>query len=323
MDSFQQEIDERTNLTANNKFELLLFRLGRPVGDQGDGAGELFGINVFKVREIVPAMNIIKPAGMRPPLMGMANIRGEVMPVIDLPSIAGCTSPDEPGILLITEFARHTQAFAVQSVEDIARLDWTQVLPAESQSVSDVVTSIARLESNEGGDTLVQVLDVEHILEIVSPGQDKSLDLPPGEQTLQLPPGSVVLAADDSRVARALIEGSLNELKLPFVMAKNGREAWDKLQALAREAESEGLSVSAKVALILTDLEMPEMDGFTLTRKVKTHDKLRHIPVVIHSSLTGSANEDHVKTVGADGYIAKFSPSDFAAVVQNVLGANR
>ncbi|MBP0596729.1 chemotaxis protein CheV [Herbaspirillum sp. LeCh32-8] len=319
MDSFQQEIDERTNLTANNKFELLLFRLGRPVGDNSPGEGELFGINVFKVREIVPALQITKPAGMRPPLLGMVNVRGQIMQVIDLPAIAGCEPLAEPGILLITEFARHTQAFAVQSVEDIARLDWSQVLPAESRSASDVVTSIARLSAPDGGSTLVQVLDVEHILDLVSPTKESVADLPQIGAGIQLQPGAVVVAADDSRVARALIEGSLKELKLPFVMAKNGREAWEKLEALAREAEKENCPISSKVALMLTDLEMPEMDGFTLTRRVKTHEKLKHVPVVIHSSLTGSANEDHVKTVGADGYIAKFSPSDFAAVVQKVL----
>ncbi|NUU02606.1 chemotaxis protein [Herbaspirillum robiniae] len=323
MDSFQQEIDERTNLTANNKFELLLFRLGSPAGDASGGDGELFGINVFKVREIVPALQITKPAGMRPPLMGMVNVRGQIMPVIDLPSIAGCTPSVEPGILLITEFARHTQAFAVRSVEDIARLDWTQVLPADASAASDVVTSIARLNTSDGKETLVQVLDVEHILELVSPSKENPAELAKAGGQIQLQPGAVVLAADDSRVARALIEGSLNELKLPFVMEKNGREAWDRLQALALEAEREGRSISSKVALILTDLEMPEMDGFTLTRRVKMHDKLKHIPVVIHSSLTGSANEDHVKTVGADGYIAKFSPPDFAAVVQKVLCASQ
>ena len=131
----------------------------------------------------------------------------------------------------------------------------------------------------------------------------------------------MVLAADDSRVARALIEQCLKELNLPFIMATDGLQAWNKLQQLSAEAEAEGKSVMDKVAMVLTDLEMPEMDGFTLTRKIKSSDKYKRLPVVIHSSLTGAANEDHVRSVGADGYVAKFAPSDLAAMLAKVLPA--
>lgn len=120
MNTLQKEIDERTNLTGSNKFELLLFRLGS--GDL-EQPGELFGINVFKIREIVPMMPITKAAGTQSPVLGMINIRGQVISVIDLPAIAGCVPAKGLNILLITEFARSTQAFAVESVEEIVR--WT------------------------------------------------------------------------------------------------------------------------------------------------------------------------------------------------------
>jgi len=316
MDSFQKEIDERTNLTSSNKFELLLFRLG---GGSEEVPGELFGINVFKIREIVPMMPITKAAGTQSPVLGMVNIRGQVISVIDLPAVAGCTPRTGLNILLITEYARSTQAFAVESVEEIVRLDWSQVLSAEASAGGDIVTSIARLDSNVEGGQLVQVLDVEQILHITSPVQKMLKKTQVTSLHSMISPGAIVLAADDSKVARALIENGLESLGLPYIMTKTGKEAWEKLQSIAGESQRAGTPISDKVALILTDLEMPEIDGFTLTRNVKSDARLRSIPVVIHSSLSGSANEDHVRSVGADGYVAKFAVEELAATIKAAL----
>jgi two-component system chemotaxis response regulator CheV len=316
MDAFQKEIDERTNLTSSNKFEMLLFRLG---GNADGGLGELFGINVFKIREIVPMMEITKAAGTKSPMLGMVNIRGQVISVIDLAAVAGCTPSRGLNILLITEYARHTQAFAVESVEEIVRLDWSQVLSAEQSAGGELVTSIARLDANVDGSRLVQVLDVEQILNLTSPVK-QALDQGHSNSLKDLiKPGAVVLAADDSKVARALIENGLNTLGIPFIMTNSGKEAWEKLQALGAEAQREGKQTSDKVALMLTDLEMPEMDGFTLTRNIKSDQRYKNIPVVIHSSLSGSANEDHVKSVGANGYVAKFNIDELASAIKKTL----
>ena len=140
MQTIQQEIDERTNLTSSNKLELLLFRLGN---DPQLNRSELFGINVFKVREIIPMPVITAVAGSPPHMMGVVDLRGQILPVINLPAVAGCTPSTGLNILLITEYARSTQAFAVESVEDIVRLDWRQVLSAENNGASGLVTSLA------------------------------------------------------------------------------------------------------------------------------------------------------------------------------------
>jgi two-component system chemotaxis response regulator CheV len=144
MKSVQQEVDERTNLTGSNQFELLLFRLG---GDVNGDRSELFGINVFKVREIVAMPVLTAVAGAHPNLLGVVNLRGQIIPVIDLPALVGCVPKTGLNIMLVTEYARSTQAFAVESVEEIVRLDWKQVLSAEASGVGGMVTSIARLES--------------------------------------------------------------------------------------------------------------------------------------------------------------------------------
>jgi len=319
MKAVQQEIDERTNLTGTNKFELLLFRLGQ---DEALGKSELFGINVFKIREIVAMPNITPIAGSTPHSLGVVNLRGQIIPVLDLPSIVGCKPQTGLNIMLVTEYARTTQAFAVESVEDIVRLDWKQVLSAESSGTGGkLVTSIARLDGNTDGSRLAQVVDVEAILQMVSPSDTHQVDASKIGPKLKLKPGTIILAADDSFVARSLIEQELQALHAPYEMTKSGKEAWDRLNAIARSAEAEGKTVADRVSLVLTDLEMPEMDGFTLTRNIKQDPKLKHIPVVIHSSLSGSANEDHVRSVGADGYVAKFVAEDLAETMRRVLAA--
>nr|CBX70947.1 hypothetical protein YEW_IB35560 [Yersinia enterocolitica W22703] len=166
MDNFQKEIEERTNLTSSNRFELLLFRLGE---SQEEQQSELYGINVFKLREIVPMPTLTKAAGMASPMMGMANIRGEIIPVIDLPAIVGCVPKTGLNILLVTEYARSTQAFAVESVDDIVRLEWSQVLAADAGVKSRNITSIARLDNDKASNRLALVLDVEQILYDIIP----------------------------------------------------------------------------------------------------------------------------------------------------------
>jgi two-component system chemotaxis response regulator CheV len=137
--------------------------------------------------------------------------------------------------------------------------------------------------------------------------------------SLNLRPGTMILAADDSVVARSLIEKGLDAMGAPFIMTKSGKEAWDKLGQIAAAAEAEGKTVYDKIALVLTDLEMPEMDGFTLTRNIKQTGRYAALPVVIHSSLSGTTNEEHVKSVGADAYVAKFMAEELAATIRKVL----
>jgi len=316
MSSVQQEIDERTNLTSNNKFELLLFRLG--IANNSDHS-ELFGINVFKVREILAMPSITSVAGASANMLGVVNLRGQIIPVIDLPAVVGCTPATGLNILLVTEYARSTQGFAVESVEEIVRLDWGQVLSAEASATGGMITSIARLDGDTLNTRLAQVLDVEQILRDTQPGDQPAVNEKTVGPALLVPAGTVILAADDSHMARTLIEHGFNAMGAPFIMTKTGKECWERLLVMHAEAASEGKTIDQKVALVLTDLEMPEMDGFTLTRKIKQDKRFQSIPVVIHSSLTGSTNEEHVKSVGADAYVAKFVAEELAATIRKVL----
>ncbi|MBU9809100.1 chemotaxis protein [Rahnella perminowiae] len=319
MDNFQKEIDERTNLTSSNRFELLLFRLGTSPDDE---QSELFGINVFKLREIVPMPTLTKAAGMASPMMGMANIRGEIIPVIDLPAVVGCVPKTGLNILLVTEYARSTQAFAVESVDDIVRLEWSQVLAAEAGVKSRNITSIARLDNDKSSNRLALVLDVEQILHDIIPNSNIDMDKKK-TSAFKLKPGTVAIVAEDSKVARQMLEKGLNMMEIPAQMHVTGLEAWNKIRKMAEECKAQGLPIADKISFVLTDLEMPEMDGFTLTLNIKRDEFLKNIPVIIHSSLSGSANEDHVRKVGADGYVAKFEINELEAAIHKALEAKK
>jgi two-component system chemotaxis response regulator CheV len=317
MSTVLQEVDERSHLAGTNKFELLLFRLG---GEPG-GRREIFGINVFKVREALVMPPITAMPGAPQHVLGVANIRGQIVPVIDLPSVVGC-KPSALNILIVSEYERSVQGFAVEEVEEIVRLDWSRVLSAEANAVGGMVTSIARLDADGEKSRLALVLDVEKVLRDVLPSRVPEVNAQHVGAQLMLPPGSVILAADDSFVARSQIEKVLQALGAPYVMTKTGKEAWDKLQALAQEAKAEGRRVEDRVAAVLTDLEMPEMDGFTLTRRIKEDERFKRIPVVIHSSLTGQANEDHARNVGAEGYVAKFVAEELGNAIRRAIAAH-
>ncbi len=308
-------IDERTRLTSTNQFELLLFRLGAPPGSD---YAEAFGINVFKVREIMSMPDVTPIAASSEYVLGAVNIRGNVIPVIDLPRLMGCQPATGHNILLVTEFARSTQGFALEGVDEIVRLEWSQVLTADV-TLGNRVTSIARLQTDPDTTKLVQVVDVEQVLRDVFPAQHPAVDQDAIGEPAIIPPGAKVLAADDSGFARELISQSLTALGAEFVMAKTGLEAWKQLDAIATAAERDGVRTRDRIALVLTDLEMPEMDGFTLTRKIKADPRTRDIPVVIHSSLSGEANETHVKNAGASGYVAKFAAGDLAGAIRKAL----
>lgn len=307
------EVGKRPGPHGSSRLELLLFHLG----EDATGRRELFGLNVFKVREAMTLPEVTYIPGLPPHVLGVANIRDQVIPIVDLPAVVG-NVPTALNILIVTEYERSVHGFAVEDVQQIARLDWGRVLSAEAHAVGGMVTSIARLDRDLAQSRIALVLDVEKILRDILPSRVTSVDPSRIQYSLNLPPGAFILAADDSFVARSQIEQVFEAMQVPYLMTKTGGDAWERLQALAQEAAREGLPAQSKVAIVLTDLEMPEMDGFTLTRKIKEDDRLKDIPVVIHSSLTGHANEEHAQRVGADGYVAKFVGEELATALLQV-----
>jgi two-component system chemotaxis response regulator CheV len=309
MSTLIKEIDARTRLAGANQMELLMFHLG---------TGELFGINVFKVREVMklPQLTRVPEADSR--VVGMANIRGTMVPVIALKRSLGLgehefdvTRADarDQGILIITEYNGSLQAFHVSAVDRIIRTSWSQIKTPPAlvrENNKGAVTAVTMLEDGR----MVLILDVEKLLSDICPRPDDEVyagvTAKPELKTKN------VLFADDSTVARSQIRKALDRLGVQFVQTTTGKEAWDYLQKLAEQAAKEGMSQVQSVHIVLSDIEMPDMDGFTLTKHIRSDPRLAHLPVILHSSLTGTCNQDKGRQVGATDYITKFDPKLFA-----------
>ena len=312
MANFIQSVDERTKLAGANRLEILLFSLGR---DKATGREEVFGINVFKVREVMNLPAITKAPDMPPGVKGMVSLRGTTIPVVDLAHFCAMDVEEPPKILVVTEYNKGVQGFLVHSVEQIIRMEWNDIKVPPSMlahQMGGLVTAVSELQDKR----IVMILDVEKILaETSNMGIDPS-DLATLEK---LDIDATVMFADDSSVARKQIETTLDHMGVKHVSAKNGVEAWEKLKEIADRADASHVPTHELISLILTDVEMPGMDGYVLTKKVKESGRFKGIPVIMHSSLSADANMDIGKAVGADDYVAKFDPRDLANMLRKHL----
>lgn len=308
MSTLLKEVDARTGLAGANTMELLLFHLGQD---------EIYGINVFKVREVMKLPPLTRMPEADPRIEGVANIRGKTVPVIGLRRALGLGESDAVGNVIIAEYNRSLQGLHVSGVDRILRISWDRVKapPPLAQSVGGgAVTAVTLLEDGR----MVLILDVEKILSDICPRSEEewSAVAPAApDQIAGLTAGRVLLA-DDSAVARRQIAHTLDRLGLSYLQAKTGRDAWEQLIALADSAAAAGASVKDDIRLILTDIEMPEMDGFTFTRQVRSDHRFDGIPVLMHSSLTGMCNMEKGKSVGATDYITKFDPKVLAEKIR-------
>ncbi|HXK55975.1 MAG: chemotaxis protein CheV [Gammaproteobacteria bacterium] len=313
MTSFIQSVDARTQLAGTNRLEVLLFSLGN---DLETGREEVFGINVFKVREVMHVPVITHAPDMPDAVEGMVSLRGTMVPVINLQKFCGVRTDSKPKILMITEYNKHVQGFLVDSVDMIERLNWDEVKAPPQMLTSrlgGLVTAVAEL--NNG--TLVMIMDVEKVLAETAGFYDSETVYEGIEPHANS--DITVLFADDSSVARSQIKKTLEKMGVRYISTINGMEAWKLLTSLADQAESSGGSVRDKVQLILTDVEMPEMDGYVLTRRIKQDPRFGKIPVIMHSSLTADANQNLGKGVGADAYVPKFQPHELSITLSALL----
>ncbi|MDT0602884.1 chemotaxis protein [Thalassotalea castellviae] len=297
-------VNQRTQLVGQNRLELLLFRLVGP---------QRFGINVFKVREVMPCPRLTSLPKQDKYIKGVAHIRGQTISVIDLSKATGGPEiiPDENSFVVIAEYNRSVQGFLVAAVERIVTLSWKDVMPPpEGAGKSSYLTAVTEIDKQ-----MVSILDVEKILNEISPIStelsDDVIDDSVGDSIGE----RVIMIADDSTVARNQVKRALEPLGLNMVLAKNGQDALDQLKVLA-----EGLNcITEKVALLISDIEMPEMDGYTLTAEIKSNEQLRKMPVILHTSLSGVFNNAMVEKVGAEDFIPKFHPDELATAVKKWL----
>ena len=298
-------VDARTRLAGSNKMEILLFSLG---------TRETFGINVFKVREVGRTPHITRTPNMPHGVEGLVSLRGNVIPVLSLVSFLD--HKDEPiergKTMMVAEYSKRTLGFLVHEVDRIIRVDWEKVRAPESvlSTNEGLITAITELENG----TLVSLLDVEQILANAF-GEAIIVDIP----AAQVSEETGVFFVDDSVVARRKIAEVFDKLGVKHKHATNGAEAWSRLQGLAAHAQQTATTLRDAIRLILVDAEMPEMDGYVLTKNIKADTRFEGIPVVMHSSLSSEANRAMGQAVGVDAYVAKFDAEILADTLRPML----
>ncbi|NQY86513.1 MAG: chemotaxis protein CheV [Colwellia sp.] len=305
MSGILDSVDQRTQLVGQNRLELLLFKL---VGRQR------FGINVFKVREVLQCPRLTSLPKQDAYIKGIAHIRGQTISVIDMSKAIGgpAITQTEDSFIIIAEYNRSVQGFLVAGVERIVTLSWKDMMPPpEGAGKSSYLTAVTEID---GG--MVSILDVEKILNEINPVSTELSDDVVDESVGEKLGERIVMIADDSTVARNQVRRALEPLGIKMVLAKNGQDALDQLLAIEATCEH---SITEKVALIVSDIEMPEMDGYTLTAEIKGNDRMAKMPVILHTSLSGVFNNAMVAKVGADDFIPKFHPDELATAVKKWL----
>jgi two-component system chemotaxis response regulator CheV len=293
-------IDQRTRLAGHNRLALLLFRLG---------GRQLFGVNVFKVQEVLRRPALFQLPGLPSQFAGVADVRGRSVPVLDLGLAIGHperdTSAGDDGThyLVVTEFNRSVQGFLVSGVERIVNIAVEDIHPPPDLGAqSSYLTAVTRFQ-----DALIQVIDVESVLADITQAR-MDATLAPGMALPADAPPLQVLVVDDSRVARQQIRSVLDQLGVGVTLLSDGRQALDHLL----QVHAGGENPAERYAMVISDIEMPAMDGYTLTTEIRRHPGLAGLYVLLHTSLSGVFNNAMVERVGANAFVAKYSPHELA-----------
>ncbi len=301
------DVDRRTQLVGANRLELLLFRL---TGNQ------LYGINVFKVQEVIRCPGLTSVPNAHHSIRGIANMRGKTIPVIDLsqalayPPLSNEEIKD--AFIIIADYNRTIQGFLVKGVERIVNMNWQDILaPPKGSGVSTYLTAVTRVNEK-----LVEIIDVEKVLAEIT-GSIASVSTQIQEDNDKKEKHEMnthILVADDSKVARNQIKRTLEQIGIECTLARDGQEALDMLLEEAKQDRP----IQDRFALVISDVEMPNMDGYTLTTEIRKHPKLKSLYIILHTSLSGVFNQNMVQKVGANRFIPKFNPDELA---QSIIGA--
>jgi len=306
MSKLLDSVDQRTQLVGENRLELLMFQLaGR----------QLFALNVFKIQEVlkVPALTALPHSD--PHIVGVTHLRDQTISVIDLSAaIGGRPLRDmENCNLIVTEYNRTVQAFLVGAVDRIVNLNWELILPPPKGSGRNhFLTAITRLDEN-----IVEILDVERVLAEIIPYETRvSEEVVDNELVEYASTHDVkVLMADDSSTAFRQASGTMTNIGIETIYRQDGL----RLLQFLKDETARGVNVPDRYLMLITDAEMPEMDGYRLTHEIRSDPALKDLHVILHTSLSGNFNKAMVEKVGCDDFLSKFQPDELAEKVQTHL----
>ncbi|WFS61328.1 chemotaxis protein [Pseudodesulfovibrio thermohalotolerans] len=282
--------------TGTNELEILEFYINEVREPGKDPVPNFFGINVAKVMQVIETPNLEPPeSAPHPSFMGTIPLRDLILPVLDLSVWLELDMPKtERDIVIVTEFSKSVTGFLVSGVTEIHRVGWGEVIPPSSIISTNTDAIVGLIDK---GDYFVQLLDLETILSQFEPDDGVEMAVSDNEYT--------VLVADDSATIRAMIKANLTEANFKPIVTNNGNEALRAIMDIKARAEAEGKDVTEYVDLVISDIEMPLMDGFSLTKRIKEDPVLQGLPVILYSSIITNELRHKGESVGADMQISK------------------
>jgi len=301
MSSLLDDVNQRTQLAGYNRLEILMFRLG---------GKQRYGINVFKVQEVIQCPPLTKIPNSHSVVRGIVNIRGKTISVIDLAMAIGKRplADEKNCFLVVAEYNRITQGFLVSEMDRIVNMNWEEIKPPpKGMGSACYLTAITSVDEE-----FIEIIDVEKVLaDVIGARTDVSQDQIDEGNSFDLS-DKFMLVVDDSTVARKQVQRTLDQLGVASVVAKNGREGLD---LLLQWADHEPEKIEKKLIMVISDVEMPEMDGYTLTTEIRKDPRLADLYVILHTSLSGVFNTAMVEKVGANEFIAKYDPDILGTAV--------
>jgi len=299
-------VDQRTQLAGHNRFELLLFKLK---------GMQRFGINVFKVQEVIQCPPLTQIPQSHSVVCGLAHLRGKTIPVLDLSMSIGMPALSRAGnnYVIVTEYNRSIQGFMVGSVDRIINIGWSSVkAPPTGAGRESYLTAVTEVDGE-----LIEVIDVEKVMKEVIGGPEEVSEAVLETTDKVEHANDHILVVDDSSVARNQVKRVLDQLGIVSTLLKDGQEAWEHLCALKQQGEN----IADYYSMIISDVEMPRMDGYTFTANVKKDPDFKAVYIILHTSLSGVFNTAMVQKVGANEFLAKFAPDSLAETVKKRLKA--
>ena len=305
-------MEHKTVLKAgSNEMELVDFRIIRGSITGGEDYEGIFGVNVAKVREIIKVPHLTELPGTPEYIEGIFDLRGVVVPVINLGKWMQYPAPTKPVSerIIITEFSDILMGFVVHEAKRIRRISWKDIEPASFAAGSGVldrskITGVTRIED----DQVLLIIDFESIV-----GELGIHDTEQHVSTLDFEKiDGIALVLDDSLVARRIVKTSLEELGLSVIEATDGQDGLDKLENMYGIY---GDSIREKLRIIVSDVEMPRMDGFHFTSNVKADKRFDNIPIIFNSSISDHFSDMRGKEVGADAYLTKNQTETFHEII--------
>ncbi|MDX2504501.1 MAG: chemotaxis protein [Gammaproteobacteria bacterium] len=301
------------NVTNSNRLELLLFYLG---------GKRRFGINVLKVKEVIPCPPLHQMPSSNPDILGVSEMRGQTLPIIDLAKAVRSTqrilTEDQitQGSVITTEINRTQQGLWISAVDKIVLCDWKDISPpARGSGAGNYTTGVTLIE-----DELIQLIDIEKVLgEVlgIEASHTEDLDISPSQ--LEAMYGKLIMIVDDSSMALKQTISTLEKLGLQHISAQDGKVA---LQIL-KDYQNGDPHTMEPIVMIISDIEMPEMDGYTFVNELRQLSKFKNVHVLMHTSLNGTMNTQKAIASGADDVLTKFVPNELAEkIVQHLMATS-